>query len=805
MLTLNNVTKIYNTNAGEVTALHGVSLSLPNTGMICVVGKSGAGKTTLLNILAGIDSPTSGYLSYNSERIDIDGIERYRAGSNGIIFQDANLLKNLTVYENIRLAAEIGGNKDCNIEELLIVVGLAGYGKRMANELSSGQAQRVSIARAMAKGTKIILADEPTGNFGSGHAAQIFDILKVLSDKILVVAVTHDGDIAKKYANDIVEINDGIIVDSTIGAVVESEVVVKCARAKDLGKLRVRTKVSMFKWVYDKVGFKTVVLSLISIFMLVFTMTAAGLYTSSYSQSLNGKLAEGNDFLVVNENETLLNNNDINAIKNELGKSIDYGVGISVDTIPFYNPNKSAINNQRVDNSLYYRDRCNIDSIMGVNDSSHYDMYEGRLPEAAWEICLPSIFADSILEYGAYPLQKKKLFGVPANQYTPNDVVTISSVEELIGKEIIIKNKSNENNAKFKIVGFYHSSTNKYKWLRDIADINAESDQEKARIEANVNALNSMKQIGMGLVSEAFLQEFISGEGDLDFAVSQTQYINYAGQSYVMRGDSAVESVEYAQGKSADNASKYDIVIPRAIAEANGLVFGSSVAMGLNRGNSIDKTDFNVIGYHDSDVLISKALIDEISGGDKRQVYNTFVFKDSNSKEYKAFHKYVTKTMNIEENALEYSTASSYRLDDVMRTFDEIRYYVFLPLILVAFALTVLFVSALVSDFAAVKTKNIGTLRSLGLRKREVYQIFILAVGWQLIFEVILAFIIGGVAFGVMNSVLANAIGIFADVLFLNVGTILATLLAVLAIIPLGIVLPIWYKNRKTPQNLMNK
>lgn len=133
MISLNNISKIYKTNAGEVKALQGVNLCLPNTGMTCIVGKSGSGKSTMLNILAGNDTPTSGYVSCDGVQIDKSNIEAYRTGSIGIIFQDFKLLKSLTVYENIRIAAEIGKNADCNIDALLAAVGLSGYGKRMAN------------------------------------------------------------------------------------------------------------------------------------------------------------------------------------------------------------------------------------------------------------------------------------------------------------------------------------------------------------------------------------------------------------------------------------------------------------------------------------------------------------------------------------------------------------------------------------------------------------------------------------------------------------------------------------------------
>lgn len=167
MITLHSVSKIYNPNQqNKVEALKGLSLSLPDNGMVFLVGESGSGKTTLLNLLATLEKPSSG-------EILVDGLDlgtakekernRYRNEEIGIIFQSYNLLQDESASSNICLALELQGKKrftssKADVDRVLAQVGLAGYGDRKISQLSGGQQQRVAIARALIKDSRIILA-----------------------------------------------------------------------------------------------------------------------------------------------------------------------------------------------------------------------------------------------------------------------------------------------------------------------------------------------------------------------------------------------------------------------------------------------------------------------------------------------------------------------------------------------------------------------------------------------------------------------------------------------------------------------
>ncbi len=217
MIQVKQLTKIYKSRkSGTCTALDGVSFTLPDKGFMFVIGKSGSGKTTLLSLLGGLDTITSGEIIVNGRHIEKFTLNEqvyYRNSTIGFIFQDFHLIDDLTIYENIALALELRGEDDREkVLKALADIDLAEFENRYPKELSGGQKQRVAIARALVKQPTIILADEPTGNLDSKTTAQILDLLKELSKEKLVVIVSHNLSDAEHYADEILELSDGKIL-----------------------------------------------------------------------------------------------------------------------------------------------------------------------------------------------------------------------------------------------------------------------------------------------------------------------------------------------------------------------------------------------------------------------------------------------------------------------------------------------------------------------------------------------------------------------------------------------------------------
>ena len=219
MIQITNLKKDYISKTGVTTnALKGINLNIGEKGLVFIIGKSGSGKSTLLNVLGGLDNITEGQILINNKdltKFNEKELDSYRNTYVGFVFQDFNLLEQYSVSENIELANSLQGketNKE-ELENLLTKLEINEFKDRKINELSGGQKQRVSIARALIKKPNLLLCDEPTGNLDINTGTQIFNVLQEISKERLVIVVSHDLDSARKYANRIIQIEDGNIVN----------------------------------------------------------------------------------------------------------------------------------------------------------------------------------------------------------------------------------------------------------------------------------------------------------------------------------------------------------------------------------------------------------------------------------------------------------------------------------------------------------------------------------------------------------------------------------------------------------------
>ena len=218
MLKLIDVKKIYKTKVGDVAAMDGVTVEFPDNGMIFINGKSGSGKTTLLNVVGGLDGFDSGEISIDGKNFSTftaSDYDSYRNTFVGFVFQEYNLLPDYTVGKNIQIANELQGKETSKerLKEMMAEFDIAGLENRKISELSGGQKQRVAIVRSLVKDPKIIMADEPTGALDSVTGIQVVETLKKLSKDKLVIVVSHDLELAEKYADRIIRIVDGQIVE----------------------------------------------------------------------------------------------------------------------------------------------------------------------------------------------------------------------------------------------------------------------------------------------------------------------------------------------------------------------------------------------------------------------------------------------------------------------------------------------------------------------------------------------------------------------------------------------------------------
>ena len=221
MISLNHVTKTYETPAGKFSALKEIDLEIQQGEFVGIVGKSGSGKSTLLNMVAGIDRPSTGSVSVAGttiQNLSENQLATWRGRNVGFVFQFFQLLPTLTAAENVMLPMDFSKtiplrDRRKRAVALLDRVGVATHADKLPSTLSGGEQQRVAIARALANEPSLVLADEPTGNLDSVTAAAILDLFRDMANRgTTVVIATHEADIARVIDRRI-EISDGAILN----------------------------------------------------------------------------------------------------------------------------------------------------------------------------------------------------------------------------------------------------------------------------------------------------------------------------------------------------------------------------------------------------------------------------------------------------------------------------------------------------------------------------------------------------------------------------------------------------------------
>ena len=474
MIQITNLKKDYTSKTGVTTnALKGINLNIGEKGLVFIIGKSGSGKSTLLNVLGGLDNITEGQILINNKdltKFSEKELDSYRNTYVGFVFQDFNLLEQYSVSENIGLANSLQGketNKE-ELENLLTKLEINEFKDRKINELSGGQKQRVSIARALIKKPNLLLCDEPTGNLDINTGVQIFNVLQEISKERLVIVVSHDLDSARKYANRIIQIEDGNIVNDA-NAIQEETVTKNIELIKS--KLPMKYAFKMVKknlLLKKKKLFATIIIAAFTLIFMGFTTNLA-LFKESrlVANYLKDNELYRYEIRKYEDNESALfklNESDEQKIKEITNAKLNkaYILNNNEQSLNFeYGETTKSMTSEQ---EKIYSNRLDYDfqelNFIEVENDNLLKNIIGKIPQNSNEIVIHKYMADFMIEFGIKTYEEEIYFP--------------KSYEELINSRKELKLGDN----KIIISGIMNDNDELFKKLKNGEKLNLEQNNE---------------------------------------------------------------------------------------------------------------------------------------------------------------------------------------------------------------------------------------------------------------------------------------------------------------------------------------
>ncbi|MDD4113272.1 MAG: ABC transporter ATP-binding protein/permease [Herbinix sp.] len=486
MLQIKNISKQYITGELTQNALNDVSLNLRDNEFVAILGPSGSGKTTLLNIIGGLDRYDKGDMVINSistRKYKDRDWDSYRNHTIGFVFQSYNLISHQSILANVELALTISGisrmERKRRAKEALTKVGLGDQLHKRPNQMSGGQMQRVAIARALVNNPDILLADEPTGALDTGTSVQVMELIKEIAKDRLVIMVTHNAELASEYANRIVKLRDGKIIDDSNPYEID-EAKLEEPKHKNMGKASMSffTALSLsFNNLRTKKG-RTILTSfagsigIIGIALILSLSTGVNNYidkiqrdtmvsypitieaqsfdiasmmevgmdyaTSDIDHELDEIYSNAYNLEMANKSTTSIKKNNLSPLKeyldnkdNEIHQYIGengivYSYNVSFDTYA-YDPNRELINTNGSGFSNRVYSGMNNDMSMGMSMQSNNSNFTELLPGSDDLLISPAITDNYEVLYGSWPREYNELVLV----LDKNNEISLSALYEL--------------------------------------------------------------------------------------------------------------------------------------------------------------------------------------------------------------------------------------------------------------------------------------------------------------------------------------------------------------------------------------
>ena len=721
MIELKNIKKIYKSKKGTDTlALNNVNLKINEKGLLFIVGKSGSGKSTLLNILGGLDSPTDGELLINGKNIcnfKNKEYDSYRNTYVGFIFQEFNLLEEYNVYENIELSVKLQKSNISRdkIDEVLNSLGIKDLGKRKINELSGGQKQRVAIARALIKRPKLIIADEPTGNLDQKSSEQIFSILKEISKSELVIVVSHDIESANKYADRIINIEDGTIIKDT-------------GNIENIGEKELPLKKSTLPSNY------AIIMAIKSLSAKPFKLTSTILITALalifMGFAINSALYNGTDLIIntMKDNKQFVYNIlkiKVNAdgssgrieITNDDIKEIADFTKSKINTIYSLNNNGADLNFEygefTEDNQFQ---TIPSPKFIELKDNRILNNITGKIPKNSDELAISKKTANFIIKFG--------IIDETNTLYFPKDY------NELVNCNKTFKMGNNN----VKIVGVLNdnviSSIDGYDFHSDdiyvngfVSNVKLEFDRNRAK---KLIALIGVEKIFAGVETIDNNLDIITAGGIKNIkSLEKNEAII---SLYTLKEVNEEYNIKLEEYLSSNNGNYIELIKKFTVEymkEVNLFAILNLRLMDARDSNKIKETKIKVIGISlDNNIYVGQSYVDEYNPTLKEIAYLQ-IYDDNVDNLKRVFSNYTLEYLTDGVTGIHTAFDVSYssKIGETISIYKYLFKY-----ILIVSLIFVLFTLLLFSNFISVSIsyckKQIGILRAMGAKSTDILKIF---------------------------------------------------------------------------------
>ena len=797
MIEIKNLSKTYKSRKSiDTNAINNISLKLDNKGLVFIVGKSGSGKSTLLNLIGGLDNPDKGSIFVDNKDIckfSDKELDSYRNSYVGFVFQEFNLLEEFNVFENIDLSLKLQGiDKNDEVNNVLKEVDLKDLGNRNINELSGGQKQRVSIARALIKKPKLLLCDEPTGNLDRKSSEGIFNLLKSISKNELVLVVSHDIESALKYADRIIKIEDGKVIEDKR----------KERKIESNNKLELTKTKLPFKYIYkmaysylmDK-PFRLVLTVLLTMLAISFMSFAFNTYIFDET-SLLVKTVKDNDFYNLkiehrfietdgsgNREERVLPFNDEDTtylesiFESTSNKSYDLVENGKILSFEFGEVTEEYKENEAL-NSL-----PSSFSFIELNDKRLINKLIGNYPINDNEIVIHKFFADIMIKFGIKDINDELYF---PKDY---DEIVSSNREIKLGKHgLIIKGIVDEDNHLYKRAMYSGEFWN---------------DNLKTFFKENY-----YKNSSIIYVDKSFIDNIELGN-DLDISLLNLEYSGIK-NNYIKLLDSEINYISMNSIESKiDNISLNEVIISMDTLKIYDYNYRINLDSYLKKHSSLSYKQI-LINYtkeylknNSLDDLKIKLIKDDreddlkivgVSLDDYNYISSNYLNEFSNSKKHVNSIYYYANDSKILKNVFNelevmyskkyfypgnkyiISFSNSTKVSGIIYLYSFIKRFLFaLSLMFICFAF--LLILNFISNTITNVKKQIGILRSIGTSNKDVIKIF----GCEALIISIISSIFGIIVWLVESKVLNNYF--FGDEFFILNGVVTKPIVALLSLL----------------------